>query len=264
MTYCRGARVGFVLATIGTLSVAGCAPVAATAQGASIRDAYTVFLIVGLGMAMLIWGLVTWSILRYRRRRSEPPRQTRDNLPFEIAWTVGPIVLVIALFILTFRTQISVDAQSPHPAVSVAVTAFTWQWQFQYEGTPVTIVGSTGDPPVMVVPVNETIHVDLVSVDVDHSFYVPQFLFKRDAIPGRTTSFDFKAIEPGLYPGQCAEFCGVQHAYMTFSVRAVDRPTFDAWLSAGGTTPVSGSSAPGSSAPGSSAPGSSAPGSLAP
>jgi cytochrome c oxidase subunit 2 len=210
--------------------LAGCAPAAATVQGARIRDLYQLLLMIGIGVALLIWVLVTWSIVRYRRHRDEPIPQTRNNIPLEVAWTIVPAVLVLILFILTFQTQVAVDAEAPDPAVDIAVTAFTWQWQFRYAGSGVVVTGTTDHPPEMVVPVNETIHIDLTSSDVDHSFYVPRFLFKRDAIPGRTTSFDFIVQSAGVYPGQCAEFCGLQHAYMIFTVRAVDRATYDAWL----------------------------------
>lgn len=209
--------------------VAGCAPIAATQQGSKIRDLYQLVLIVGVGVAVLIWILVTWSIVRYRRQKETVP-QIRNNIPLEVTWTVIPVILVLVLFVLTFQTQVAVDAEAPNPDVHIAVTAFTWQWQFDYVDSGVKLIGTTGQPPEMVVPVNETIHIDLRSTDVDHSFYVPQFLFKRDAIPGRTNSFDFIVTNVGVYPGQCAEFCGLQHAYMTFTVRAVDRATYDSWL----------------------------------
>lgn len=227
----RRAGAGALLLVV----VAGCAPAAATEQGSRIRDLYQLLLIIGVGVALLIWALVTWSIVRYRRHRDGPVPQTRNNIPLELTWTIVPAVLVLILFILTFQTQVAVDAEAQNPAVKIEVTAFTWQWQFRYAGSGVVLTGTTNQPPEMVVPVNETIHIDLRSTDVNHSFYVPQFLFKRDAIPGRTTSFDFIATSVGIYPGQCAEFCGLQHAYMTFTVRAVDRTTYDAWLASAAT-----------------------------
>jgi cytochrome c oxidase subunit 2 len=106
----------------------------------------------------------------------------------------------------------------------------------------------------MVVPAGEPIHIVLTATDVIHSFYVPQFLFKRDAIPGRPNEFDLTIDEPGAYGGQCAEFCGVFHDRMTLTVRAVTRPQYDAWL-AGKQVPGSGSPAPSSpSASGSAVP----------
>ena len=88
----------------------------------------------------------------------------------------------------------------------------------------------------MVLPMGETVRIELTSSDVIHSFYVPGFLFKRDAIPGRTTAFDFRADRLGVYRGECAEFCGLDHAYMNFSVRVVSPGAFEAWLASHGGT----------------------------
>jgi cytochrome c oxidase subunit 2 len=105
----------------------------------------------------------------------------------------------------------------------------------------------------MVVPVGEPIHIVLTSADVDHAFYVPQFLFKRDAIPGHPNEFDVTITDPGTYNGQCAEFCGIYHDRMLLSVQAVSRPEYDAWLAAQaaaapsvgpGASPPSGSPTP--------------------
>jgi cytochrome c oxidase subunit 2 len=112
------------------------------------------------------------------------------------------------------------------------VTAFRWQWRFVYPDAGVTVTGAPDEPAEMVVPVGEPIRIVLSSADVNHAFYVPQFLFKRDAIPGRTTEFDVTVAEPGTYRGQCAEFCGVFHDRMLLSVRAVTRAEFDQWIAA--------------------------------
>ncbi len=114
--------------------------------------------------------------------------------------------------------------------VTVNVEAFRWQWRFDYEGSGVTVTGTRDAPAEMVVPVGEPVRVVLTSADVIHSFYVPAFLFKRDAIPGHPTEFDFTVDAPGGYGGQCAEFCGVYHDRMLLTVRAVTRPEFEAWL----------------------------------
>jgi cytochrome c oxidase subunit 2 len=108
----------------------------------------------------------------------------------------------------------------------------------------------------MVVPAGEPIHILLTSVDVNHAFYVPAFLFKRDAIPGHPNEFDVTITEPGDYNGQCAEFCGVFHDRMLLTVRAVSRPDFDAWLAARQSAPPSAAapSAPASPAPAAASP----------
>jgi cytochrome c oxidase subunit 2 len=151
--------------------------------------------------------------------------------------------------------------------VTVDITAFRWQWQFGYEGTGVTVAGGPDQVAEMVVPAGEPIHLVLTSADVAHSFYVPAFLFKRDAIPGRTNEFDVTIPEPGDYAGQCAEFCGVFHDRMLLRVVAVTRPEFDAWIAAHANAAGSGpppSGGPPSDAPPSGAPPSGAPGSTAP
>ena len=257
----RRARVGSLVRSAGLPALAavlatGCVPRPATVQGQSIADLWVVFGVASALVGLVVWGLVTWSVLRYRARGpSELPTQIHGHLGLEIVWTALPIAIVVGLFVLTYRTIGTVESTTGQPAVLVRVTAFTWQWSFDYEGTGVTVVGERDRPPELVVPAGEPVHVTLVSADVDHAFYVPAFLFKRDAIPGHPSTFDFTVVAPGVYPGQCAEFCGLQHDTMQFTVRAVPRAAFDAWLAAGG---ASGGAAPGASAaspsPGASAP----------
>ena len=229
--------------------VMGCVPQPATRQGQTIADLWVVFAIAAAIVGVIVWGLVTWSIVRYRRRGEGLPPQTPGNIVAEVIWTVLPIVTVVALFVLTFRATNAIETPDAQPTVQVEVNAFTWQWSFHYTDGGVTIVGAPDAPPELVVPVGEPIRVTITSTDVDHSFYVPAFLFKRDAIPGHPTSFDFTVVAPGTYGGQCAEFCGLHHDTMRFTVRAVGRPEFDAWLAAQrSAAPSSSASAPSSSA----------------
>ncbi len=218
----------FVLPTV----VAGCLPTARTEQAEAISTLWSQFMIAAAIVGGIVWTLITIAILRYRRRPGDEgvvPPQIGHITWLEVLWTAVPIVTILILFGLTLSTLTKVDAQAA-TRVTVDVTAFRWQWRFDYEGTPVSIVGGPDRQPEMVVPVGEPIHIVLNSADVDHSFYVPAFLFKRDAIPGKPNSFDLTITEPGVYSGQCAEFCGVFHARMTMTVRAVPRPDFDAWL----------------------------------
>ncbi|HEV7810693.1 MAG TPA: cytochrome c oxidase subunit II, partial [Candidatus Limnocylindrales bacterium] len=190
------------------------------------------FVIAAIIVGGLVWTLITIALLRYRRRPGDEatvPPQIGHITWLEVLWTAVPIVTILILFGLTLSTLGKVDAQAA-TRVTVDVTGFRWQWRFDYEGTPVSIVGGPETSPEMVVPVGEPIHIVLNAADVDHSFYVPAFLFKRDAIPGKPNAFDLTITEPGVYSGQCAEFCGVFHARMTLTVRAVSRPEFDAWL----------------------------------
>jgi cytochrome c oxidase subunit II len=232
----RRSRVVVVSAGMLSLgaSVGACLPAPATEQARATSDLWTVFVVAASGVAILVWGLITVAIIRYRRRpvahgAMPPPAQIHDAPRLEIAWTVGPIILVLVLFWMTLGALGQIEASQPG-RVTVAVDAFRWQWRFDYQGTDVSVTGTGATPAEMVVPVGEPVHIVLTSEDVAHSFYVPAFLFKRDAIPGHPTEFDLTIDQPGGYSGQCAEFCGVFHDRMLLIVRAVTRPEYDAWL----------------------------------
>lgn len=230
------------------LAVGGCMPAGASTQGQQISNLYDVFLVGGFIVAGIVWSLVSWSLLRYRRRDDRLPAQTTGSLAIEAVWTGIPLVTVLVLFALTVLTLGSVDAVAPG-GVNIRVVAFRWQWQVVYSDAGVTDTGTDQHPLELVLPVNTPIHVTLESLDVNHAFYLPAFLFKRDAIPGHITSFDIQIKQPGTYPGACAEFCGLGHDSMLFSVRAVDMATYRSWLAAraaGASGAPGGSGAPGS------------------
>jgi cytochrome c oxidase subunit 2 len=205
-------------------------PEGATDQGRAIRALWDVFFWVAVGVAAIVYGLIVWSVLRYRRRSDELPPQVRVNVPLEIAYTLIPVVIVGALFALTYRTESGVGRLVDDPALTVHVHAFNWSWRFDYEDHGLSVAGTPEDPPELVLPTGRTVRVRLTSSDVIHSFFVPEFLFKRDAIPGRPNEFDLLIDEPGSYGGQCAEFCGLDHARMRFTIRALPPAEFDRWL----------------------------------
>ncbi len=238
-------RLRLVLALcVGALVVGGCLPAPATEQARQIADLYRIFGAGSIVVAGIVWGAATVALVRSRRRDDSLPRQVAGNLLLEGLWTAIPLVTVLVLFGLTLATLSSVDARQPG-GVALNVTAFRWGWTFSYPDGGVAVSGVAGGSPEVVVPVGEPIHVTLSSPDVNHAFFVPRFLFKRDAIPGRPTTFDFRVDRAGSYPGACAEYCGVFHANMTFSVRAVSRAEFDAWLAANrGSAPPSPSPSP--------------------
>ena len=226
------------------LLAAACMPEAPTAQGQAVNSLYLVFLGGGAIVGGLVWALTTWAVLRYRRSGPDLPVQTHGNGRLEVIWTTLPFLTVGVLFVLTVLTLNVVDARSDTGGVDVRVTGTRWQWRFDYPASGVTVIGTPGQPPPeLVLPVGRTVHVTVVATDVAHSFYVPAFLFKRDAIPGITNRFDLDLREPGTWSGQCAEFCGTYHDQMLFTVRAVSGPEFDAWLagrrSSGGASPAS-------------------------
>ena len=175
-------------------------------------------------------------VIRYRRRGAQDslPTQTHGNNRLEIIWTAIPALIVTAMFVVSMNVLQSVQAKSDQPGVVVDVTAFQWQWTFAYPDSGLSYTGAGKDGPEMVVPVNEPVRVRLQSSDVIHSFYVPAFFTKLDVVPGRTNELEFTVEQPGTYGGQCAEFCGLSHADMYFSVRAVPREEYDAWVDVGG------------------------------
>lgn len=215
------------------VGVAGCMPAPASEQARAVADLWTQFLVAAALVGGLVWVLMTVAILRFRKRPGDDglPSQVADSRRLELAWTIGPILIVAVLFWLTLGALGRIDARAAG-TVTVDITAFRWQWQFDYPGSGVSVAGGPDQPAVLVVPAGEPIHFVLTSADVAHSFYVPAFLFKRDAIPGRTNEFDITIDEPGSYGGQCAEFCGVFHDRMLLTVRAVTRPEYDAWIAA--------------------------------
>jgi cytochrome c oxidase subunit II len=168
-------------------------------------------------------------VVRYRRRGDELPEQTHGNNTLELIWTLIPTVIVLALFWVTLQAQDRVVEPASRPALTVDVTAFQWSWRFRYEESGAEVVGGAGNVPELVVPVGQPVRIRLRSADVVHSFYVPQTLFKRQAIPGITNEFDLTFEKVGIYHGQCTQFCGLAHADMVFRVRVVSQGEFQSW-----------------------------------
>lgn len=181
-------------------------------------------------MFLVVAGLLVWSMIRYRRRGDELPRQIHGNNKLELTWTLIPLLLVIVLFVVTIQGQNKALEKSTRPALEVDVLAFQWSWRFAYQGQGVEVVGSPGNVPELVVPVGQPVRIKLRSADVVHSFYVPRALFKRQAIPGRTTEFDLTFEKVGTYQGHCVQFCGLAHDDMLFRVRVVSPGEFQSWL----------------------------------
>lgn len=232
----RLAAVAFVAASSCSSSFG--MPRGSTEQGKDIFDLWQIFFWAGIGVAAIVYGLIGWSLLRYRRRRNEdetlPGRQFHANVPLEIIYTAIPVVIVIVLFVLSYRTERTASSLSASPDVTLRAEAFSWGWRFGFPDQGVEVVSqpsAEGVPgPEILLPLGETTRIELTSNDVIHAFWVPDFLYKRDALPGRINRFDVTPTDLGTFHGVCSEFCGLHHAYMTFTVRVVSPAAFDAWI----------------------------------
>jgi cytochrome c oxidase subunit 2 len=196
------------------------------APGSPFAAAITHVFIVTLGVCAVIGIAVTTAIIyslvvfRSRADGSEPP-QVAENPKLEMVWTVLPLAIVAALFVLTLDTMARSDPL-PERAPDVTVIGHQWWWEVRYPSGVVTaneIHIAAGRPLLL----------RLESADVIHDFWVPQLARKMDAVPGHPNSLWISADQPGEYGGACAEYCGAQHAWMRLLVVAEPAATFDAW-----------------------------------
>ncbi|KGN38463.1 cytochrome c oxidase subunit II [Knoellia subterranea] len=195
-----------------------------------------------LAVGALVWGLMAWCVVAYRRRRddNELPVQLRYNVPLEILYTIIPIFMIAVFFYYTARDQSALMDTSKEPDVTVNVVGKQWSWDFNYVednahevGTQAIMTGKPGAEetiPTMYLPVNERVEFVLTSRDVIHSFWVPQFLQKLDMLPGKVNKFQVVPTQEGTFKGKCAELCGAYHSQMLFNVKVVSRADYDAHI----------------------------------
>ena len=201
---------------------------------------WTAALIVGI----IVWGLILWCVAVYRKRKSDEtlPVQLRYHVPLEVMYVVLPILMVGVLFYYTARDTAAINDTSAKPDRTIQVVGKQWSWDFNYlddgvydTGQQARNVGTHGvlaEQVTLYLPVNERVEFVLNSRDVIHSFWVPEFLYKRDLIPGRTSSFQIVPQQIGEYRGKCAELCGEEHSSMLFNVKVVTRGDYDAHMQA--------------------------------
>jgi cytochrome c oxidase subunit 2 len=245
----RSRRWALVAVALAPVVLAGCqlptfgAFRGSTSQGQAAFKLWQFFFIAGLVVGGFVLLLILWAVFRYRRRAEGLPRQTQYHTPVEIMYTVVPILIVIALFVFTVITENEVNATPANPPLIVDLNAFQWGWQFVYPQYGVQVIGETTENPQMVIPAGENVQIQLRSRDVVHGFYVPAFNFSRYAQPGVLNTFDFNVSSPGVFRGQCTQFCGLYHSLMFFSVKAVSSSDFDTWVNQKqGTTSLASSS----------------------
>ena len=182
---------------------------------------------------VVVFGLLAYAIVRFRNKRNDDrsePAQVYGSTQVELAWTIIPILIVVALFLAAARVIASVqDAARPAGALEVTVIGHQYWWEYRYPKLNIVAANE------LHVPVSDPAHptptfLTLLSADTDHSFWVPRLAGKTDLIPNHPNSMWIDPHEPGLFLGQCAQYCGVQHAKMLLRVYVQPREEFDRWV----------------------------------
>ena len=245
-TFVRGALLG-----LAGLVLSGCSsdtlsrgflPKGVTTESKRVTALWNGSWITALGVGVLVWGLILWSVVRYRRRPTDPelPEQLRYNLPMEILYTVVPLFMVGVLFFYTARDESALIDTSKRPDNVVNVVGKRWAWDFNYvtdntyePTTQVDLSGAEiGKLPTLYLPVNKRTEFVLTARDVIHSFWVPAFLEKMDMIPGRVNKFQVVPDQIGTFTGKCAELCGAYHSEMLFQVAVVSEADYQKHIAA--------------------------------
>lgn len=207
-------------------------------------------------IVILVMALLAWVMIRYRAKANPVPSRVSHNTTIEVIWTVGPIVILLLLAVPSFQLLTKQYSPPGEPAITVKTTGYQWYWGYEYQtedGEDVAfdqILLRDEDRAGMdktdlaqyprllavdnelVVPVDTTVRLLVTAADVLHSWTIPAFGVKMDAVPGRLNETWFHAEREGLYYGQCSELCGKDHAYMPIAVRVVSQEDYDAWLTA--------------------------------
>ena len=212
-------------------------PEAATEQAPVVGNVWIGAWIASLVIGVLVWGLIGWAVLRYRRKDEDAPapRQTTYHLPLELLYTLVPFLIIGVLFFYTVKASDAVLQTTEEPEVTINVIGQKWSWTFNYMeadnpdvGTDAYSIGTLETIPDLYLPVDKTVRFNLQSADVIHSFWVPSFYFKMDVIPGHPNSFEVTPNRLGTYDGKCAELCGEYHALMLFKVHVVTEEEYEA------------------------------------
>lgn len=204
--------------------------------------------IILFGVGFITWGLMLWAMVVYRRRKGQTgvPVQLRYNMPIEVFFTIVPLILILGFFALTAKDEAIIEERFAQPDVTIQAFGKQWAWDFNYVDANVYTSGiqvqpdkSPGAPqgaikqdslPTLVLPVGKKVEIQLNSRDVDHSFWVIDFLYKKDMIPGKTNYMSVIPERIGTYAGKCAELCGEFHSQMLFQVKVVSQADYDAYV----------------------------------
>ncbi|OCW55678.1 cytochrome C oxidase subunit II [Hoeflea olei] len=212
-------------------------------------EAYTLWFIIPI--TLLVLALLVYVMVKFRAGANPVPSRTSHNSLIEVIWTLGPVVILLALAIPSFNL-LTAQYSPPQADITVKATGYQWYWGYEYQTDNELSFDSimlkdderagyakedvAAYPRLLavdnelVVPVGQTVRLLVTAADVLHSFAMPAFGVKMDAVPGRLNETWFKAEAEGLYYGQCSELCGKDHAFMPIAIRVVDQAKFDTWM----------------------------------
>jgi cytochrome c oxidase subunit 2 len=254
-------RLTAITATVAALLVSGSAAIAglgqptpwqmdlqdaATPVMAEISSFHTYLVWIITAITLFVLALLLIVIVRFNARANPTPSRTTHNTLIEVAWTIIPVIILVLIAIPSFRLLFT-ELDVPTPDLTVKATGKQWYWSYAYPDNgnfefDSLIVAEKDLKPgqlrlltvdnELVVPVNKVVHVLVTGADVIHSFAVPSFGIKIDAVPGRLNDTWFKATTEGIFHGQCSELCGKDHAFMPITVRVVSDAEFENWIAA--------------------------------
>ncbi|MBE9640387.1 cytochrome c oxidase subunit II [Salipiger mangrovisoli] len=220
-------------------------------------------LVIITAICIFVIALLAYAVLRFNRKSNPTPKSFTHNSPLEIAWTLGPIVILVVIGAFSLPVLFK-QQEIPEGDVVIKVTGYQWYWGYEYVGTDLAYEGYMIGAPAtggdnrfstdvstqlhdagysdsefllatdtaVVVPVGKTVVMQVTGADVIHSWTIPAFGVKQDAVPGRIAELWFKPEREGVFFGQCSELCGISHAYMPITVKVVSQEVYDAWLAA--------------------------------
>jgi cytochrome c oxidase subunit 2 len=211
-----------------------------------IESFHSMLLYIITAICLFVLALMIWILIRYNRRANPTPSKTHHNTLLEVAWTIIPVIILVIIAIPSFKL-LYYEAEIPKPDVTIKVIGKQWFWTYEYPVQKFTFdsqvlsddqARAAGKPRLLAVdnaiyvPVNKVVEIDTTGADVIHSWAVPQFGVKMDAVPGRINRTWFKATQTGVFYGECSELCGAKHAFMPIEVHVVSDADYAAWLAA--------------------------------
>jgi cytochrome c oxidase subunit 2 len=210
----------------------------------NIEDFHRLLVWIITAISLFVLALLVWIMIRYNRRSNPTPSKTEHNTLLEVVWTVVPVIILVIIAIPSFKL-LYYEADIPKPDLTINAIGKQWFWSYQYPtqkfqfdslGLSDADALKRNEPRllgvdnIIVVPVNKVVKVVTTGADVIHSWALPAFGVKMDAVPGRLNETWFKATQTGTFYGECSELCGARHAFMPIEVKVVSQPDYEAWL----------------------------------